>query len=122
MGAQLRELNDRHLLLLSEKQGMINCLVQKIETMTKIREVFIDGDREILTNKIDFLQDKIKDLEKQKEKDKKIEKEKDGLIDDLRNKNDDLELELDNRKEELLKVDKIKRENALLNNAKKADD
>ena len=35
--AQLRELNDRHLLLLSEKQGIINCLLQKIETMTKIR-------------------------------------------------------------------------------------
>merc|ERR1711915_1102688 len=122
MGAQLRELNDRHLLLLSEKQGMINCLVQKIETMTKIREVFIDGDREILTNKIDFVQDKIKDLEKQKEEDKKIEKEKDGLIDDLRNKIDDLKLELDNKKEELLKVDNIKRENAILNSAKKADD
>merc|ERR1711915_1063324 len=120
--AQLRELNDRHLLLLSEKQGMINCLLQNIETMTKIREVFIDGDREILKNKIDFLQEKIKDLEKQKEKDKKIEKEKDGLIDDLRNKNDELELELDNKKEELLKVDNIKRENAILNSAKKADD
>ena len=35
--AQLRELNDRHLLLLSEKQGVINCLLQKIETLTKIR-------------------------------------------------------------------------------------
>merc|ERR1711915_976244 len=95
--AQLRELNDRHLLLLSEKQGMINCLLQKIETMTKIREVFIDGDREILKNKIDFLQDKLKDLEKQKEEDKKIEIEKDRLIDDLQNKINDLESELENR-------------------------
>ena len=84
--------------------------------------MFIDGDREILKNKISFLQDKIKDLENQKEEDKKIEKEKDRLIDDLRNKIDDLELELDNRKEELLKVDNIKRENAILNSTKKADD
>merc|ERR1719419_2184434 len=90
--------------------------------MTKIREVFIDGDREILKNKIDFLQDKIKDLEKQKDEDKKIEIEKDGLIDGLRNKINDLELELDNKKEELQKVDNIKRENAILNSAKKADD
>ena len=35
--AQLRELNDRHLLLLSEKQGVINCLLQKIETLTKLK-------------------------------------------------------------------------------------
>ena len=84
--------------------------------------MFIDGDREILKNKIDFLQDKITNLEKQKEEDKKIEIEKDGLIDDLRNKIEDLELELDNRKKKLQEVDKIKRENAILNSAKKADE
>merc|ERR1711915_782374 len=120
--AQLRELNDRHLVLLSEKQGMINCLLQKIETMTKIRQVFIDGDREKLKNEINFLQDKLKDLEKQKEKDKKIEIEKDRLIDDLQNKINDLESELENRKKELQEVDNIKRENAILSSAKKADD
>ena len=84
--------------------------------------MFIDGDREILKNKIDFLQDKIKDLEKQNDEDKKIEIEKDGLIDGLRNKINDLELQLDNKKEELQKVDNIRRENAILNSAKKADD
>ena len=86
------------------------------------REVFIDGDREILKNKIDFLQDKLKDLEKQKEEDKKIEIEKDRLIDDLQNKINDLEAELENRKEKLQEIDNIKRENAILSSAKKADD
>ena len=86
------------------------------------REVFIDGDREILKNKIDFLQEKLKDLEKQKEEDKKIEIEKDRLIDDLQNKINDLESELKNRKKELQEVDNIKRENAILSSAKKADD
>merc|ERR1719419_1388564 len=90
--------------------------------MTKIREVFIDGDREILKNKIDFLQDKIKDLEKQKEKAKKEDIEKDGIIDDLQNKINKLEKELDNTTEKLQEVDEIKRENAILNSAKKADD
>ena len=35
--AQLRQLNDRHLLLLSEKQGVINCLMQKVENLTELR-------------------------------------------------------------------------------------
>ena len=74
------------------------------------REVFIDGDREILKNKIDFLQDKLKDLEKQKEEDKKMEIEKDRLIDDLQNKIKDLKSELENGKKELQEVDNIKRE------------
>jgi len=69
--AQLRELNDRHLLLLSEKQGVINCLKQKMETLTQLKEVFIDEDRDKLKNNIDFLVNKIKDAEKEGEEAKK---------------------------------------------------
>ena len=86
------------------------------------REVFIDGDREKLKNEINFLQNKISNQEKQNEKAKKKDIEKDGIIDDLQNKINKLEKELDNTTEKLQEVDEIKRENAILNSAKKADD
>lgn len=120
--AQLRELNDRHLLLLSEKQGVINCLLQKIETLTQLKEVFIDEDRDKLKNDIEFLGSKIKDAEKQGEEAMKNDALKEEKIGDLENKIRDLELELERNKESLKEIDDLKKENAILISAKKADD
>jgi len=120
--AQLRELNDRHLLLLSEKQGVINCLQQKIETLTELKEVFIDEDRDKLKNDIDFLGNRIKDAEKQAEEAKKNEVLKDAKIGDLEKKIIDLESLLEKNKEKLEEIDDLKKENAVLLSAKKADD
>jgi len=120
--AQLRELNDRHLLLLSEKQGVINCLKQKMETLTQLKEVFIDEDRDKLKNNIDFLVNKIKDAEKQGEEAKKNEALKDAKIEDLEKKIRDLESALEKNKEDLNDIDNLKKENAVLLSAKKADD
>merc|ERR1712013_522477 len=96
--AKLRELNDRHLLLLSEKQGVINCLIQKMESLTQLKEVFIDEERDKLKKDIDFLGKKIKDSERQEEQSKKTQALQDEKIVDL------------------------KRENAILVSAKEADD
>eukprot|EP00092_Neocalanus_flemingeri_P048290 GFUD01055034.1.p1 GENE.GFUD01055034.1~~GFUD01055034.1.p1 ORF type:complete len:644 (+),score=253.80 GFUD01055034.1:52-1983(+) len=120
--AQLRELNDRHLLLLSEKQGVINCLMQKVENMTELREVFVDEDRNKLKETIEFLENRIKDTENQNEEAKGNEIIKDCKIEDLEGKIKDLETELQKNEEKLKEMEDLKRENAILASAKNADD
>ena len=86
------------------------------------REVFIDEDRDKLKNDIEFLGSKIKDAEKQGEEAMKNDALKEEKIGDLENKIRDLELELERNKESLKEIDDLKKENAILISAKKADD
>jgi len=86
------------------------------------REVFIDEDRDKLKNDIDFLGNKIKDAEKQDEEAKKNEALKNAKIGDLEKKIMDLESELEKNKENLKDIDNLRKENAVLLSAKKAND
>ena len=86
------------------------------------REVFVDEDRDQLKNSIDFLETKIKDAEKQSEEANKNDALKDGKIEDLERKLQELEAELEKNKENLKEIEDLKKENAILFSAKKADD
>jgi len=86
------------------------------------REVFVDEDRDQLKNSIDFLENKIKDAEKQSEEANKNDALKDGKIEDLERKLQELEAELEKNKENLKEIEDLKKENAILFSAKKADD
>ena len=86
------------------------------------REVFVDEDRDKLKNTIEFLEKKIKDSEKQNEEASKEDVIKDGQIEDLEKKIKDLESELLKNEEDMKAMEDLKKENAILTSAKKADD
>lgn len=86
------------------------------------REVFVDEDRDKLKNTIEFLEKKIKDSEKQNEEASKEDVIKDGQIEDLEKKIKDLESELLKNEEDVKAMEDLKKENAILTSAKKADD
>ena len=86
------------------------------------REVFVDEDRDKLKNTIEFLEKKIKESEKQNEEASKEDVIKDGQIEDLEKKIKDLESELLKNGEDMKAMEDLKKENAILTSAKKADD
>ena len=86
------------------------------------REVFVDEDRDKLKNTIEFLENKIKDSEKQNEEASKEDVIKVGQIEDLEKKIKDLESELLKNEEDVKAMEDLKKENAILTSAKKADD
>ena len=86
------------------------------------REVFVDEDRDKLKNTIEFLEKKIKESETQNEEASKEDVIKDGQIEDLEKKIKDLESELLKNEEDVKAMEDLKKENAILTSAKKADD
>ena len=86
------------------------------------REVFVDEDRDKLKNTIEFLEKKIKESETQNEEASKEDVIKDGQIEDLEKKIKDLESELLKNEEDMKAMEDLKKENAILTSAKKADD
>ena len=86
------------------------------------REVFVDEDRDKLKNTIEFLEKKIKESEKQNEEASKEDVIKDGQIEELEKKIKDLESELLKNEEDVKAMEDLKKENAILTSAKKADD
>ena len=86
------------------------------------REVFVDEDRDKLKNTIEFLEKKIKESETQNEEATKEDVIKDGQIEDLEKKIKDLESELLKNEEDMKAMEDLKKENAILTSAKKADD
>ena len=86
------------------------------------REVFVDEDRDKLKNTIEFLEKKIKESETQNEEASKEDVIKDGQIEDLEKKIKDLEAELLKNEEDVKAMEDLKKENAILTSAKKADD
>ena len=82
----------------------------------------MDEDRDKLKNTIEFLEKKIKDSEKQNEEASKEDVIKDGQIEDLEKKIKVLESELLKNEEDVKAMEDLKKENAILTSAKKADD
>ena len=84
--------------------------------------MFVDEERENLKDTIKFLEKKVAQSENQKEDGNKNEVIKDCKIADLQRKIKDLESELQKNEEAMLEIDDLKKENAILNSAKNADD
>ena len=84
--------------------------------------MFVDEDRENLKDTIKLLEEKVTKSEIQKEDGNKNEVIKDCKIADLERKIKDLESELQKNEEDMKEIDDLKKENAILNSAKNADD
>jgi len=103
----LRELNDKHLKIISEKQSDIDCLQQKLETLDQFRSSCVEEERRKLEETISILESKIYDLENERDDLQRIVFNKDHLIEGLEQQKNDLELALTRQEEKLLIIKEL---------------
>jgi len=100
----LRELNDKHLKIIAEKQADINCLQQKLVTLDQFRNSCMEEERSKLEATINFLEGQLQDLENERDDLRRIVSNKDYQIDNLERQKNELELALSMKEEKLLVV------------------
>jgi len=110
----LRELNDKHLKIISEKQSDIECLQQKLETLEQFRSSCVEEERRKLEESISILESKIYDMETERDDLRRSVFDKDHQIDALEHQKNDLENALARKEEKLLIIKELNEQISIL--------
>eukprot|EP00092_Neocalanus_flemingeri_P062413 GFUD01075278.1.p1 GENE.GFUD01075278.1~~GFUD01075278.1.p1 ORF type:complete len:534 (+),score=164.99 GFUD01075278.1:23-1603(+) len=103
----LRELNEKHLLMISEKQTDINFLQHKLETLDEFRNSCVEAEKMKLEEMVDLLETKTSNLENEKNDLQRIVSSKSYQLDDLEKQKEYLESTLKIKEEKLLIIKEL---------------